>query len=460
MKKSLLSDEAIKTIIYISLYAFMMWIIFSVFSLKAHHIYNFPLLRVVIVFFASVLLTKYFFYMVISPWHDVVNYFYNKKHKDVIAKYKPLVSVMIPAWNESKGVLNTIKTILENTYCNLEIIVVNDGSTDESDQLIKEFIKNYNNTEKIKNDIKIIYEYKENGGKGSALNKAIELSHGEILISIDADCIVATDTIKNFVVAFANPKVMAAVGNVKIGNIKKIIGVIQYLEYLFSFYFKKAESIMNSIYIIGGAAGAFRREVFEKIGLYNTNNITEDIDLSVRIQDAGMKIVYVDKAIVYTEGAETVDGLNKQRFRWKHGRFNTFKENRHLFFSTNKRHNKILSWFILPLAIFGELQISLELFFILFLYLYAFLTNDFSSFISGVVVVGAIFFVQIFFDNQKDNSLSFYILVPIGWLLFYLTSFIEWKALFTSIKTTLSHQKPKWQRWNRQGLKVDLIKKS
>ncbi len=192
-----------------------------------------------------------------QPWHDVVNFFYNKKHRAEIEAYRPLVSVMIPAWNESQGILNTMKTVLLSTYRNMELVVVNDGSTDDSDKLIRNFLADYESWTDGVNDIRIIYDYKSNGGKGRALNRAIELSHGDIIISIDADCIVLPDTIENFVSCFSNPRVMAAVGNVKIGNTTKIIGVIQYLEYLFSFYFKKAESILNTIYIIGGAAGAF-----------------------------------------------------------------------------------------------------------------------------------------------------------------------------------------------------------
>lgn len=455
-KKKLISDKTKKNIVYVILYAFMAWLIVSVIFFKTNPNYNFPILRAIIVFFASVLLTKYFLYMLVSPWHDVIHYSYRITHRKKIDAYQPLVSVMIPAWNEARGILNTIKTLLASDWPHLEIIVVNDGSTDNSDALIREFLKEHYAAGEPA--IHIVYDYKENGGKGSALNRAIELSRGDILVSIDADCVVLPDTVRSFVTCFADPTVMAAVGNVKIGNTEKLVGVIQYLEYLFSFYFKKAESLLNTIYIIGGAAGAFRREVFEKIGNYNTKNITEDIDLSVRIQDAGMKIVYASQAIVYTEGASDVKGLAKQRFRWKHGRFKTFRDNEHLFFSVESHHNKVLTWLILPLAIFAEVQTFLEPFFIFFLYIYAVLTNDFSSFFSGVVVVATIFFVQMFFDDRKTKSFSFYVLAPIGWLMFYLTTFIEWNALFVSIKSHIMHIKPKWQRWKRQGLGESIIK--
>ncbi len=386
--------------------------------------------------------------MLISPWNDVVVHFtqvFNRK------RYRPLVSVIIPAWNEEVGILHTLQSLVKSNYNNLEIVVINDGSTDNSDKIIREFIDEYN-SKRGRYKKAIIYKYKENEGKGMALNTGIQLSHGEIIISVDADCVVTEKAVSHFVNYFANPKVMAAVGNVKIGNTKNIINIVQYLEFLFSFYFKKADSLMNSIYIIGGAAGAFRREVFEKVGYYNPKNITEDIDLSVRIQNAGMKIVYAADAIIYTEGAMVMKDLIKQRLRWKMGRLQTFNEFKSLFFSLDKKHNKILSWLILPLAIFGEIQLSFELYFLAFLYVYSFLIQDFSSFISGIVVVSTMFVVQTVFDDPKSKSWSFYFLSPIGWLLFYLATFVEYNALIRSIWAGLSKKEVKWQRWQRQGV--------
>jgi cellulose synthase/poly-beta-1,6-N-acetylglucosamine synthase-like glycosyltransferase len=228
-------------------------------------------------------------------------------------------------------------------------------------------------------------------------------------------------------------------------------GTIQSLEFLFSFYFKKADSLMNAIYIIGGAAGAFRREVFDKVGTYATHNITEDIDLSIRIQNAGMKIVYAADAIVYTEGATELAALIKQRLRWKSGRFKTFQDYRSLFFSLRRQHNKILTCFILPLAIFGDIQLSLELFFLAFLYIYSFLMQDFSSFISGIVVVSSMFFFQVF-DDARPRTFWFILLFPIGWLLFYVSTWVECVALAKSLWSFYTHREVRWQRWQRTGV--------
>jgi poly-beta-1,6-N-acetyl-D-glucosamine synthase len=444
----------ISILFYIILYIITFLIIISIFIL--HPIENniMPWFRYLVISFATILLIKYFIYMTVSPWYEVWNKWkYEHIYKKELYKYKPKVSIMVPAWNEEVGLLNTVKSLLKSTYKNTEIVVINDGSEDKSHQLMVDFLKKYEIEKRnsTNNMINVIYHYKKNGGKGSALNTAIKISKGSILISIDADCYVEENAIANIVKYFIDPNVMAVVGNVKIGNTEKIIGVIQYLEFLFSFYFKKAESLFNSIYIIGGAAGAFRREIFHKFGGYNTKNITEDIELSMRIQDAGMKIVYASDAIVYTEGASSIKGLQKQRLRWKRGRFQTFIELKHMFFSFKKHHNKILTFIILPIAIFGEVQLSLEPLFLFFLYIYSYLIDDYSSFISGIIVVSFMFFIQIFFDKNK-NRYSLYLLAPIGWLLFYLSTYVEYTSLIGSIWGHFKKKDIVWQKWQRKGI--------
>jgi len=408
-------------------------------------------MRHVIVFFASILLAKYFFYMVVAPFYDVIES--RRVVTTLMADYYPLVSVMIPAWNEEVGLLGTVKTLLDSTYRHVELVIVNDGSTDGSHAMMLNFVSKYNeqmtDVPEYKR-IRILYHYQPNGGKGSALNTAIQLSHGAILLSIDADCHVHARCIEEFVNAFRNPKVMAAVGNVRVGNTKSLVGTIQYLEYIFGFYFKKADSLLNTIYIIGGAAGAFRREVFQVIGGYNTKNITEDIELSVRIQEQGWKIVYCPGALVLTEGASTLTGLKKQRYRWKYGRFQTFMQHRNLFFSTERRHNKLLCWVILPLAIFGEVQLGLELLFITMLYVFALLSGDFSAFLSGVFVVSLMFGVQA--HDSGEFNISTLLLAPIGWLLFYVTTYVEVYALIRSIWNLIRKRDVQWQKWKRTGV--------
>jgi biofilm PGA synthesis N-glycosyltransferase PgaC len=442
----------LKLLVYTFLYVVTIGVVAS--TLLIHPIAKtpYPLIRTIIIFFATVLLTKYFIYMVLSPFYDVWAKRRDKKFAHTIATYRPKVSVIIPAWNEEVGIVPVIESVLASTYTPLEVIVVNDGSTDDTDLVVRKFLDDYregptNNPEKT-----LLYHKKENGGKGRALNAGIAISTGEIIVSIDADCYVTPEAVDNFVKCFADPNVMAAVGNVKIGNTRTILGTVQYLEFLFSFYFKKADSLLNTIYIIGGAAGAFRREVFESVGVYTSRHITEDIDLSVRIQKAGMRIIYAADAIVYTEGASDLAGLAKQRLRWKRGRFQTFWEHRALFFSSTDGQSKLLTWLVLPLALFGDLQLFGEMFFLTFLYFYSLWTNNFSSFISGIVVVSSMFIVQIFADKSRAKKLSLILMAPIGWLLFYISTFVEHDALIKSIWSSITNQRIKWQTWRRRGV--------
>lgn len=438
-----------KYFIYIFFYICTIFICISAYLFSIHPIENkiLTIVRFIMICFASVLLIKYTCYMMIAPLQKL------KDRKIIRDKtYTPLVSIMIPAWNEEVGIISTVKTLLLSSYRNIEIIIVNDGSTDNSDKIIQQFILKYREKTQYERNIpQLVYYYKENGGKGTALNKAIELAKGDILVSIDADCAVHHLAIENFVKCFQDKTVMAAVGNVIVLNTKTFVGMLQYLEYLFGFYFKKADSFLNTIYIIGGAAGAFRKEVFEKLGKYSTTNITEDIELSVRIQNAGMRIMYAHDAIVYTEGASSIKTLIKQRLRWKQGRFQTFKEHRDMFFSFKKEHNKILSWIIFPLAFFGDVQLSLELPFIGLMYIIAILTGDFSSFISGVLVVSLMFMIQAI-DNIYAENKWYILLAPIGWLLFYIITFVEVVALFQSLYMIIRKKEAKWQHWQRKGV--------
>lgn len=444
-----------KITIYLLLYAVTFLIILSIFTLKPLDKEHYFVLQLIILLFISLLIVKYvktILLILIAPWNIVIKAIRETRYSSV--KYKPKVSVIIPAYNEEVGLLNTVKTVLNSKYTHTEIIVINDGSTDKSHEIMNSFAEKLNKTPS-KGGIVLKYYYKENGGKGSALNYGVKKASGDIVITIDADCVVTPDTISNFIKPFADPTVSAVVGNVKIGNTDTVVGVVQFLEFLSSFYAKNAESVLGTIYIIGGAAAAFRRNVFDIVGLYSNTNITEDIDISVRICDAGLKVVYADNAIVYTEGANSVGGLAKQRLRWKIGWFQTLYLHRHIIFSKEKRHNKILTWGMIPFVYFSSIQLAFEPWFIIFLYIYSYLIQDFSPFLTWIGAEAIMISVVIFID-RKNQKLSTFILAPITWLLFYLATYIEYRSLFFTIWNTLKKKEVKWQKWQRTGCGVNV----
>jgi biofilm PGA synthesis N-glycosyltransferase PgaC len=134
--------------------------------------------------------------------------------------------------------------------------------------------------------------------------------------------------------------------------------------------------------------------------------MTEDIDLSIRIQDAGMKIEFAADAVVYTEGAADINGLLKQRLRWKRGRIDTFYKYRHLFFSTRKKHNKLFTCLVLPFSIYSELELFFEVCIVGIFLVYVLLTLNFSGLLIGLSILSFVFYLLLF--SQKKSLFQEY----------------------------------------------------
>lgn len=409
----------------------------------------------VITFFATIVLLKYFIYLVAAPFYTLKKELWSLKIKRLIKKgklpekYEPLVSVIIPAWNEEVGIIPTIKSAINNTYPNIEVVVVNDGSDDKTDELVKRFAKEYNEKNTGK---RIVYISKENGGKGAALNHGIQKAKGEIIVTKDADSLHDKNAVENIVRYFRDPEIHALVGNVKVSNSSSVVGLLQKLEYLFGFYFKRVHSLFNAEYIFGGACAAFRKDAtFDKLGLFDTENKTEDIEYSMRVKLYGLKAVYAEDVITYTEGASTLNGLYKQRLRWKKGRIDTFLKYKELFFSNKKHHSTFLSWVVLPYALIGEIQMLLEPMFFVLIWTYTFISGDYLSIGLSSLFMLLTFFFAIFFGDNKTSRLYFFTFLSC-WLLFYVLIAIEFLALVKSIELALAKKDITWQRWQRQGI--------
>lgn len=420
-------------------------------------------LRDIAIVFANLMLFKYFVFLVLAPLHPIKETRRQiKLKKERLAKnlpeYRPLVSVIVPAWNEEVGVIKTINTILDNTYNNIELVVVNDGSTDNTSQKVHEFIalncdKSGRAITGRSFDNKIInfIDNKTNGGKGVALNDGIKAAKGEIILTVDSDSALDKDAITNLVKYFEDPSIDGVVGNVKVANERSIIGLAQKLEYKFGFYFKRAHAVMGAEYIFGGACASFRKNVFDEIGYYDEKNKTEDIEMTMRFRYAGFKCTYGEDVICYTEGASSILGLVNQRLRWKKGRMDTFFKYRNLFFSLDKKHNKSLTIFILPYAVISEFQLFFEPIFIALLIGYSFISLDFISISFGILFLFVVYLVNGLF-NGKKLDLGLILAFPATWVLFYFLMWIEFLSLLRGVVLLFRGQSIEWQRWNRQGI--------
>lgn len=225
--------------------------------------------------------------------------------------YEPSISVLIAAFNEERVIANTIRAVLSNDYPNLEIIVVDDGSSDGTSEEVRTHFGDLPNVQLIQ---------EENRGKAGALNRAIQLATGEILIALDADTLFARDTIRQLVRRFSDPTVGAVAGNVKVGNRINPLTYWQAIEYITSQNLdRRAYSFINAVTVVPGAVGAWRREAILQAGGFSTDTMAEDMDLTWRIRRIGWKIATETTAIGYTEAPDSFSGLFKQRFRWAFG---------------------------------------------------------------------------------------------------------------------------------------------
>ena len=225
--------------------------------------------------------------------------------------YHPQVSVVIAAYNEAKVINRTIATLLASDYPNLEIIVVDDGSTDGTSEAVR---SKYHDNENIK------VLTKPNGGKASALNLGIRECSGEVLVALDADTIFARDTISCLIRHFGDPAIGAVSGNVKVGNRRNILTRWQAVEYITSQNFdRRAFDLLNCITVVPGAIGAWRRDAVILAGMYSSETLAEDTDLTFKVRRLGYRIVTDNAALAYTEAPESLKNLAKQRYRWAFG---------------------------------------------------------------------------------------------------------------------------------------------
>jgi cellulose synthase/poly-beta-1,6-N-acetylglucosamine synthase-like glycosyltransferase/peptidoglycan/xylan/chitin deacetylase (PgdA/CDA1 family)/spore germination protein YaaH len=243
----------------------------------------------------------------------------------------PLVSVLIPAYNEEKVIASSIRHILKSRYANLEVIVVDDGSIDATSAVVRQ---HYAHEPRVRL-ITI-----PNGGKAHAVNTALRESNGAVVVALDADTQFERDTIPRLVRWFADPTVGAVAGNAKVGNRINLITLWQALEYITAQNLeRRALAALGAITVVPGAVGAWRREALERLGGFPSDTLAEDQDLTIAVQKAGYHTLFDAEAIAWTEAPDTARGLARQRFRWAYGTLQCLWKHRDATF--NPRHGAL-----------------------------------------------------------------------------------------------------------------------
>jgi cellulose synthase/poly-beta-1,6-N-acetylglucosamine synthase-like glycosyltransferase/peptidoglycan/xylan/chitin deacetylase (PgdA/CDA1 family) len=219
------------------------------------------------------------------------------------------VSVIVPAFNEKETIGATVRTLAASTHPNVEIIVVDDDSTDGTATAVEAL-----GLERVR-VARVPW-----GGKATALNTGVALARHDLIVMVDADTIVDPDALHNLVRPFADPTVGAVAGNVKVGNRRRLLGRWQHIEYVIGFSLdRRLYDALGCIPTIPGALGAFRRSVLRDAGGLSHDTLAEDTDLTMAILRCGSRVVYEETAIARTEAPATLRQLSQQRYRWSYG---------------------------------------------------------------------------------------------------------------------------------------------
>ena len=228
----------------------------------------------------------------------------------------PSVTVLIPAHNEESVIVQTVTSVLLSDLEDIHVVVVDDGSSDRTLELLQ---TNFGNNACVR----IIHQV--NRGKAAALNNALSHAQTEIVVTIDADTEIEPDAIRKLVRHFSIPSVGAVAGNVKVGNRSKWLTRWQALEYITSQNMeKRAFDLLNCITVVPGALGAWRKQAIEAAGGITADTVAEDADLTIAIRRLGWRVTYDEEAIAWTEAPETPVALIRQRFRWTFGTLQSF----------------------------------------------------------------------------------------------------------------------------------------
>jgi len=298
----------------------------------------------------------------------------------VLSPLSPRISIIAPAFNESKTIIDNVRTLLALYYNNFEVILVNDGSTDDTFNKVKEAYElirvNYYFDYRLPCErIKGVYKSnnpsynrltvidKNNGGKADSLNAGINICHSNLFISIDADSIIEPDSILKLVKPFLEEKERKVIGtggvirivnscDVERGHIReikipqKILPRLQVLEYTRAFLLgRMAWSHLDGLMLISGAMGIFDRETVIKAGGYSIKTVGEDMELVLRMRrymtehDQKYEVTYIPDPLCWTEVPSDLKSMRKQRTRWTRGLIESLRTHRIIFF--NRKYGRM-----------------------------------------------------------------------------------------------------------------------
>ncbi|MCP5075231.1 MAG: glycosyltransferase [Rhodobacteraceae bacterium] len=377
--------------------------------------------------------------------------FLRRQHWSYQNNVEPSCTVIIPAYNEEVVVSDCVRSVMASNYHNFKVIVVDDGSGDET---LKEVLRKFGEHPRIQ----IICQ--QNQGKWRALNAAYSIVDTDIVVSIDADTRIRPDTISKLARHFRDPKIGAVAGKVLVENRVNLLTRLQSLEYTTSQNIdRRAAELINGILVVPGAIGAWRAEAVRKAGLYSGETQTEDADLTIAIIRAGYKVAYDETAVAATEAPKTINSLLKQRLRWSLGMLQVSWKHRRAI-----RQGGALGRIALPdLVIFGYLFPLLapiaDLYF--FSLIYNFIAGSLSAdgmvfstptkfMIFGYLALPLLDFLTVVVALKMDKGESFWMLLLTPFQRVFYRQLLYFSVL-RAILVALTGRPSRWGKLERTG---------
>lgn len=423
-------------------------------------------------------------------------------YKDILSSTEsPSITIIAPAYNESLNIVENVRSLLSNHYANYSVVIVNDGSKDDSlEKLIESYDLekiDYVVNEKLKTQPlragvfksknpafeKLMVVDKENGGKADALNMGLNISKSKYVACIDVDCLLLEDALQKMIKPFlevTDAKVIATGGVIRIANScvirggklidvnlpKNLLVQSQILEYLRAFLLgRMAWSRLNGLLVISGAFGIFDKDIAIKVGGYDTNTVGEDMEIIVRMrrymeeQGRKYKVSYIPDPLCWTEAPDNYKIFISQRNRWTRGTIETLKKHRKIGFNPKYGSFGLLSypyWLIFErlapiieavgiiyftiLVALNEVRWEFALTFLLLSYLFSVLFS-----------IVAIYSEELTFHQYKKKGTGFKLVLLSALEPFVLHPFILYAAIRGNIDYYFNKKK-KWGEMVRKGL--------
>ena len=247
---------------------------------------------------------------------SLIFYFNNEKREALPLKETPMVSILMPAHNEGDILYNVVKEMTQLNYPNYELIMINDGSSDDTGEVLKNIVAMYDNVRVI--------DLKKNCGKANALYLGAIASKGEILVGVDADSYLDKNALRYLVSHFINKqngeRVGAVTGNPRVRNRGTLLGRIQLCEYASIIsLIKRTQRVLGKVMTVSGVCVAYRKKALLDCGFWDRDMMTEDIAVTWKLEKNFWDVRYEPRALCWMLVPETIKGLWRQRKRWAEG---------------------------------------------------------------------------------------------------------------------------------------------